>query len=60
MKYLYYYHVVDDNIVVYEHEIYAANQEAANRKWDEYKKFHDIIDITKQQEAKFEKEREKG
>lgn len=60
MKYLYYYHLPDDNIVVYEHDIYAANQEAANRKWEDYRKLHNIIDATKKQEVRLEKEREKG
>lgn len=60
MKFIYYYKKYNGDPEVHEHEIYAMNQEAANRKWSNYKILHDIVDITKEQEAKNAQKEEVG
>lgn len=54
MKFIYYYKEYNGDPDTHEYEIYAANKEAANRKWANYKVLHNIVDITKEQEAKSE------
>lgn len=54
MKFVYYYKMYNGDTEVHVHEIYAANQEAANLKWYNYKKLHDIVDVTSEEKKRKE------
>ena len=53
-EFFFYYKKWKNSIHVYEHRILAANQEAANAKWQEYKQLKNIT-----MEVKREKKQKK-